>query len=258
MNRLLIGCILVVGCGFAQDTLGPAFKGNNIEEVIKHVTASSGASPKSEFETTQQYEKRIAATERFIFVGPNPPADPNEPFYTEVADFKYDADSQTMSVSVDGLTEYDQDVKWFLAFTLVARVKILPSYMGENTFGVHKAIRKQTVEMFGIGVEGEYRDLLRQKYGASCSIAPDEARTVKPFLKVGFVVLCKPVIHRTHDHHTPTLSNPFDNTLNGVFVSSTIQAILIFDSRTGKVLAVNSVAVVVGNAGFLDNGEWSF
>ena len=86
------------------DRLGPNFWGHDLEAIIDSLEKSDANKPKSEFETTAQYEARQKASRsdgrRFVFVFQEGLGQP---------EFKYDADSQKMSVSLassKGLTYY--------------------------------------------------------------------------------------------------------------------------------------------------------
>jgi hypothetical protein len=168
-----------------QKTFGPAFSGDNLSTVITRL--KSVATPKGEFETTEQYQQRIAkAGEQFTFVVPKPPSDPDAPLYYQYAEAKYDADTQIMTVEmpVAGLAEMDKDeLKQFLAVTLNAKVTPQSGYVGVNAFGVRKAIRKQQVSMLGIAIEGTIHELYSTRtFGGSFSIPPEQAQEVKPAL----------------------------------------------------------------------------
>src|ERR1700693_800722 len=108
----------------------------DIESVIKRLIASGAARPKSEFETTEQYHKRISLLldpNQLVFLLPVGEA------VNDAVRFKYDADNQTMSAEVWGVSNWlvDSDntpKEDPPLFQVVVKERLLSSrqYVGSN------------------------------------------------------------------------------------------------------------------------------
>jgi hypothetical protein len=217
---------------------------------------------KSEFETTAQYQARIASLLRkpllhglsgnddFAFVlttsarsifGPLPK---QHDFLTvDFLETKYDADSRQMSVSIptDG-GEIGSDYKWVSA--LHRSVAYGASYVGQNAFGVRRLVRRVNTNTLELDVE-DY-DWLEPDCADdgtnkifSLTVEPEEARVLSEDIEVIMIGRLRgPFTSHSVDGTEPSLEQlePTDITRVHRLLHMALDQVIIADSRTGTIL----------------------
>jgi hypothetical protein len=121
---------------------------DNVIAVFREVQASGLAGAKGEFESTAQYEARLAswkskgATKKYVFVIENNGQTDDFANYT----FKYDADAEAMHLTVG--SKYDDSD----SLQLRSIRTVLGTYVGVNAFGVKKLITREAEETYYLKV----------------------------------------------------------------------------------------------------------
>jgi hypothetical protein len=237
-----------------QKTLGPRFAGANIESIVKRVKALASAQPKSEFETTAQYQKRIQGDgEELAFVIPTYSDD--QPVHGLGSWFQYDADAAAMTMQVvHGSEATMSDDGWVQSFDLTSQSSYGRDYIGMNGFGATTTVTPKKETIYGLswvltikpggGFEAvQYKEVAEIMKGdilgttkITIPMTPTEARVMKPFLKMAIFAQNRPHIFKTKDYHGATLDYPYEVETTGYYLDVTVEHLVVFDSRTGKIL----------------------
>ena len=223
--------------------LSPNFKGHNIADIQAALSRSLTTRKKGEFESTEEYERRLEKID-------------NKPFYgglmmnsrlafvvsKEALRTKYDADNQILDVFIK-LERAVEGKTWnfeIFGVTIQAYGDSRTTYEGQNAYGATATVVKRQrsyrnlvfVNNSEIGIERSSSTTL------VCDIKADAAtaRRLKDRLSVVFVSrLAKPYITTGMIELTPTLSSP----LAGQFFHNNLVVnlleIWILDSVTGTV-----------------------
>jgi hypothetical protein len=232
----------------AQDSFGPGLTGDSIEAAIKRLQSSTTANPKSEFETTEQYQKRLAsATESLVLVIPPSRNAPNAFYQIEETEVKYDADTGTMSVGLarGGHFEIDiesADYSKFQAFDLVSYTKPRPGYVGQNAYGVARRVTGEDETLYGVALSLRSRNT---SYGFNAEqlggkvvfdISPVDAKEVKPFVRLAVCVNAQPRLYKVTNFYQATVTNPHERKSTAYYLDIAVQRLAAYDSRSGKIL----------------------
>jgi S1-C subfamily serine protease len=222
------------------------FVAQDVESLVKRLMVS-GPKPKSEFETAEQYEKRLVLAKdprQLFFVLPEHPV-PND--WLNI--FRYDAEAQVMTVDLPVSSDKVYAVepqfnnfnpvseRWqgrnFYKLDLKQRSVSSRRYLGSNAFGVQKLISYMEYLRFGLTLDEA--GLHQTSY--SWPISPADAQAVKAFLRVG--VLCVqsvPSVYKDEQHDEPTTSDPVELVVNRYYLPVLIQQLWIVDSRSGTIV----------------------
>lgn len=217
---------------------------------------------KSEFETTSQYQARVAAMlakpllrglkgtdDLAIILRPSShsisgPLRKQDDFLTmDFVDTKYDADSQQMSISIPtNGGEFGSDYKWV---TGIHRALTYGApYVGQNAFGVHRLIRKVHTETLELEV-GDYDwlmpdcsdDGLNKVF--SLTVEPGEAREFTENIEIIMIgKLRAPFISHSVDGTEPSLEQLEATNITRVhrLLHISLDRLIIADARTGAIL----------------------
>lgn len=246
---------------FSGGRLPSQFMPIDSAELYKAASRTLTAPEKSEFETTAQYEARIAALLRkpllhglsgnddFAFVlkpsarsisGPLPR---QHDFLTvDFLETKYDADSRQMSVSIPTDAEIGSDYKWVSA--MHRSVAYGTSYVGQNAFGVRRLVRKVDTDTLEMDVEdydwlsADYTDDYPNKV-FTLTVAPDQARALSGNIEVIMIGrLRAPFTSHFVDGFEPSLEQPepTDTTRIHRVLHIALDQVIIADSGTGTIL----------------------
>ncbi len=188
--------------------------------------APFGASPKSEFETTDAFEARIA--------------DVPEKFKKQMVfplvlgasqSIRYNADRGLISVGLfESFPISGNRVLQVLPLRRV--VHEYPPYMASNSFGVTKPISRKVVEEQGIEM-GHTRVI-----GLEFPLEAQRARIVKPFLCFAVQgTVSQALVYSATSRHAPTMSEPSDSVVAGEYVPVTVSQFLAIDIRDGSLVA---------------------
>lgn len=217
----------------------PAF-GTDIQDLIRRLTLRGAVKPKSEFETTQQYEDRADALleefdKKYTFVKP----------YGEL-DFSYNADDAQMlarvPLSVFAREAWLADPKSprLVSIALKSIITGERRYAGSNAFGVSRVITARTFDEFGIIFAPDsptvYGGLIGDLFG---KIPMDAARakTVKPNMRIVLTGrLADSNIHETLTQTGATLDSPTEVKIHQRYLLITLEKCEIVDIRNGAVV----------------------
>jgi len=226
-----------------QPSLG-GFTAQDIEGVIQRLILSA-LKPKSEFETKEQYQKRLALANdsgQLLFILP-------DDLIPSI--FTYNAEDQMMKVDLDPhISEHkvykveppfdnfnpaSESPQLHKVYELDLKKRTIKSgkYIGSNAFGVKTVISYREYVSFGLTLDE--RGLLPTNY--SWQIASTEAQQAKTFLRVALLcVQSVPSIYRDVYYHDPTISDRFEIGGEKYYLPVSIQQMWVFDSRSGKII----------------------
>jgi len=234
------------------EKLPPNFIGQDIEAVIKRVNATGGVQAKSEFETAEQYKRRLSLPDnpsQLVFllrVGENDGGG-------AAVSFNYDADKQTMTADLFGLLSFllvYNGVQAFMmpgeqrqslqipSFQVEVKRRLVSSrqYDASNKFGVKTVVTSEEWNEFGLAFH-EHGILSAEDPKFSWQMTAMEAKDVKPFLRLA--VLCvqsQAHIYKDDSHGKPTIDRPLEFITNEAYLPVLAQQVWMFDSRSGRIL----------------------
>lgn len=240
--RLLVAVLSLglAGRAVAQSqtngTLGPNFTGTNIETLISRVRAIP---PKSEFETDRQYAQRTALSGDSPLLSFVLSAEPRDSW----VDFTYDPDSQTMAVTIQGLWcerlhlhPSGSDV----CYTIVSRKLISKrQYAARNTFGAATTVTETVTDEYGVALDPSSTVFGLRVHSPTFWWSMDiaTARAAKPFLKAA--LYGRQSSNELYDDvrgKEATLDSPFDITDSIFLLPVKVDALVIFNTKTGAVI----------------------
>jgi hypothetical protein len=224
-----------------QTNLGQDFMGHDITAVAETIKNSPALKEKSEFESTSAFETRRAG-----FV-----AQPNGYMGFVVGEesitpeFKYDADSQTLAVTLTGSTErfiMDKDKPTLDGVLIRSIVRDEDSYIGSNAFGAKVEVRRTYSEEYGVVFNQDnwlFRssERYKRKFTYLLPMPPDEARTLKADAKLLLVCrLMQPWFRHSAHGHDATIDEPYKTLIGDNYLQAVPEQLWIFNQRTGEVV----------------------
>ena len=247
------GIAAVCLSGVAQAQTCQSYVGQTITpKTFEQAIAGFGnVAPKGEFETTAQYQARIAAggTGGPLFISKKP---------EDTKYFQYDADNQVLNIQSYAL--HNTNMGWWEAFyeakpaglkaSTASNIAVVISqtdkpggtYSAQNSYGASTTVTRIARTSYGIFERDSLSDWViwqNSKSGHLGSIPMDiaTAQQVKQTLKVAFVVVPKApyLVQGTHSVGKTTISNPTDITETFKIMIADIQCGLVTDG-TNKVL----------------------
>ena len=243
ITAVLVGLVLFNVGVLAQAPKKPSPQpaiGQDIESVIKRLIASGATLPKSEFETTEQYGKRMSLSldrSQLLFLLPLGEED------ADVVRLKYDADNQLMTAEVWGVTNWlmdlerdDKEKRAYFQVKVKERLLSSRQYVGSNAFGVNKSIAFKEYDEFGLALDNN--GILSQEHPTfTWTMTADEARLVKPFLRVAVrCVQNAGGIYRDDTHGKPSIDWPKEFVTHLYYLPVLAEEVWILDSRSGKLV----------------------
>lgn len=247
---------LKLGTSFASTAarLGPNFCGHDIEAVITTIEKSGVTKPRSEFETTAQYEARRKvpplANRRFVFV-----LDDRNTLL-QGPQFTYDADAQLMNARAiarkhrfqAASESYPRDESY--PALAVKTVKTSGgSYEGMNAFGARAVVTETYLTQYGIVLPTLHGNLFKAassytadlEASASIPLSAERAKHLKSNLRLAIVcrftdILGEYRLYEASEGHDPTLSNPYHRRTSLYYIPVWTEELLLFDFTTGEVL----------------------
>jgi len=236
--------------------VGSGYKGLDPKEVAHVLEATGIPKPKSPYETTIDYQRRIASipnqsisdglvlSGRLAFVLNGPGVSP----YGLNGQIKlnYDADQELLGVTV----QFDE--KNFLVneiyplFKLRSAVVTSDHYVGTNAFGASADVVDSLSESFGLSLDngtwltprtlGEPA-LEPSRVTFPLQISSVEAQELVAHLRVLLIcTLTSPWIQRNANRLDPTIQNPSGLTEITKYLHVAPQEVWIFDERSGRIL----------------------
>lgn len=234
-----------------KGNLGPNFLGHDPEAIVAEIRESGASKPKSEFETTAQYQARrtMGSLEgrRYVFV-----VDPEIGFHSlSGAEFAYDADEQVMTARLQIHKEELYDLQKSgggreLNYALITKhaKPIVAKAIGTNVFGASVAITEYGTQEHGIALlrlppgllhETEYLRLAEAKI--TIPMKADQAERLKPNLRFAVVgIVSEMRFLTTIEEKQATLSHPTSVIRGTDFIPIIPEQLLLFDFKTGEIL----------------------
>jgi hypothetical protein len=239
------------------NNVGANFFGHDIAAIFQAVKSSPSLQEKSEFESTAVFQARRAAfVSQPLFASLLPTA--HLAFIvaegsTFAPRFRYDADSQTLSLLLTATSEQfilDKHRPTLDTILVQRVVRDSGTYVGTNAFGAKVEVRKTFAEEYGIAFEqhswifprsGGYE----RAFSYVMAMEPDQARTLK--VDAGLLLICRleePWIRSTAHGHEATISEPYETLVGDNYLQVIPEEIWIFNKKTGDVIAKLSAASI--------------
>lgn len=251
--------------------LPPEYLGHNIKTITKRVENIffAGNVKKDEYEKTADYKKRIAAFKKEL---PEKSLYGNVKFGSTLAlaltqngesgisvDCKYDADAEKFAINlrygVDyRIEDYMNGFKKYYGVSFSSELVSSETYIGTNSFGVEKEIKKQRWESYGI----TYTDVseLKIDYNSALylrNVPANQARAIGENLSA-LCVFQLGCLEREENGATtpfivvtggwsmkPTMDKPYDRFDSQRAVCATIPEFWLYNFKTGEVYAKYSL-----------------
>jgi hypothetical protein len=204
-------------------------------------------SPKTEFETTADYQQRLANI-LHQDIAPGVSLESPLPFLLNqafvgstlpVAKLSYDADSELLKVSISTTS-----VGQMAELILKTQGGVVEHYTGQNAFGATVDVSRVHAEDYGIAFG---RNTWLSRSDIRTLIPRDQARMIYSHLRL--VLLCRailPYVTSQFEHLDPTLDSPIDAGINeNLLVVEPIE-LRLYDEQTSQVLKVFTEASVRG------------
>jgi hypothetical protein len=232
------------------------FRPHDISRISMRLADLKDREKKGEFETTEEYNKRLEANRRSPILGNLTLADV---YAIEVEHLSktYDADKRILKVRSPAISlginlrAKKQDLR---SFTVMSNLVGRSTYTGSNAFGVSKEIEKTeyanydlefddaaffplyggSVSDFGKGEHYVYY----AKFGTDIPMEAEEAMKSKGNIRALFV--CKfisPYINISESHTTPTIDSPKDVTVTTSKLSIDLLEVWFYNKVNGNVYA---------------------
>jgi hypothetical protein len=207
----------------ADVTITPNFIGDDIEKSLQ-----PSVSPKSEFETTAQYEARRAAArmtgKQLVLLLDD----------AREETFKYDADTGMMTATIPTskvffLLEPNRPTYQVIKVHKIDRQK--DEYTGQNAYGAERRIERLRSTLYGVVINQNFNSTL------VFPLDPNTARETKPYLHLGFAcTVTNDALLKNLTSHEPTIKEPYDVAILENYVQVALSEFFVFDARTGVAL----------------------
>lgn len=230
--------------------LGPAFLGHDITAIVAAIKKSPALAEKSEFESTSAFEARRAGfLDRPLYATLAPTGYLGFVVQDESAlapVFKYDADSQVLTVTLAGnredfIMEKDQPT----LDTVPVRLVVLSrdSYVGGNAFGAKVSVARTYAQQYGLAFSEDNwllhsdSDQIGRTFTYLISMRPDEARAAEANARILVVcLLSKPWLRHSIHSHDPTMDEPTETVIEESYLQVNPEQVWLFNQKTGEVI----------------------
>lgn len=236
--------------------------GHDITAVVEAIKADPALKKKSEFETTSAFEARRAGfAERQLYANVTPSG-----YLGFVVDeesilapkFKYDADSQTLAVTLSGSTQrftMDEGEPTLDAVLIRRVLRDKDSYIGSNAFGAKVEVRRTYSDEYGVLFNREnwlfrwVSDTYSRKFTYLLAMTPDEARALKADAKLLLVCrLIQPWSRQKAHGHDATIDEPYETLVGDNYLQTIPEQLWIFNQSTGAVVRKLSESSIASEA----------
>jgi len=238
--------------------LPPRFSGNNVITLFTALSKNYTRYLKSEFETNEVFQNRLLKLEDARVTGKVKYNDTVA--FTLLTSFKssYDADSQTMTVTVPFASIQDSDLSDAISYELppgkgaytyssetiygraievFSTLSKTEKYTGSNAFGTKVKITGKVYDTFAVAVKSD-NDLMKhsESITLTLSLPPEKAREAKAtgnILLVGNLV--HPYIGMGTYHSTATIDDPVEILDRIRYVAMELTDIRYYSIATGEI-----------------------
>lgn len=219
--------------------LPAGYTGANAVNIFQTIYAARPQFRKSEFETTPQYEDKVAraasrlpgVTSRVTVLLP----DTNFNYDADAGVFLVKAEEQSLPIAAPFAGNTDERIfENHLSFILNSTTKGLGSFVGRNLFGVKKRVAVTKTTSLRLAVPTESVDALIR--GLLVPVAPAEARVMSTRLRLavtGSVV--EPYGGENTGEDDATMSEPKQEHYSRFYVFFRPDAAIVYDIQTGVV-----------------------
>jgi hypothetical protein len=210
------------------------FLGHDIEQVYKAFAMRKNAKEKDEFETTDNYQRRLSMWATKPIFG----SVCQDSLLAFVASptIKYDADSQTLTVKIEPSNVYtilgkDDNRRWGIP---IKRVSTRQKSIKQNAFGV----KVQVEEFYNKRFELAINDMEEKKiFYLQINMGPVEAKAAKN--KIAVLILAKPVDPYISSGATlinATFNDPTEYFSEIYYIDVNLKEIWFFNKTTGEII----------------------
>jgi len=208
----------------SRESLPPNYLGHYFPAIFAAVAKRQAASKKGEYETTSDYENRLARLSRLPLVG-SLRTDSLFAFVIGPVSQNYEADGNTLHLSL-ALTA---DAQW------LHTEKLIGSYVGRNAFNRAVRVKAYRYDDYLLEIEGYSQP--DDTFSASITKGPVDAQKIKPHIRA--LLLCYSLTGASSDsdHDPPTVDEPYDEYRFKYTLNIKPVALWFFDSANGTVLA---------------------
>ncbi|TCB60165.1 hypothetical protein E0J20_09230 [Rhizobium leguminosarum bv. viciae] len=200
---------------------------------------------KGEFETTEDFNKRVAAAQKEIGTRPVLVETVQDPSDNE-GSIKYDADKKRFKVFVGAWINFLDGVSYTTMDKVVLQktVNSQDRYVASNAYGQEKVVRREDLDLIAIKSWKTFPKDLSWKYETTedyafnvyIPVPPDQAPTFRAGLRAGIEFLPKePFFSTDVDRVKPELDFPIDMTYNYRQFEGVVLCAVIAD-RNGNVV----------------------
>ena len=215
------------------------FMGHDVVSLYKDYEAIRTAE-KTEFETTDQFNKRIQLARTKVVMGSV--AEATILAFVVPVESEYDADARSLTVGVQCSNPHGEQKKVSDSIG-VSRRTTHREYVASNAFGVKVNVQETDVESFHIAVDNpDDFPIATAKYLILSSIesAPDPARKIKSTVSALAVCSIQSGEEATSDDFIlskATFDDPHEYFEQMHFLKTKLLAVWFFDSTSGKIYA---------------------
>jgi hypothetical protein len=212
------------------DVTRPSTTGEALAMALK-----GGDYKKREFETSDQYEDRIAPHLTNI---KGFSADGSFTLSFPLKQTKYDADAATLTIGSEYQSLLSDSVLHSSEATIRSTRKVTGTYVGENAFGAKRVISRIQEADLRVALRPEGTLVWPPRFKPfQVSMSPDRARE---FTKNAALVvrgrLSAPYLTTEVERFSPKIDAPFDITTNVIKVHMLVGCANVIDGRTGEVI----------------------
>lgn len=251
-----------------KEKLPPNYKGTPIDRLYS-LFVKMAPLKKEEFETTAEYETKIAAAvhgDIYAFIIDQKPG-------LHIPTVSYDADKQKFQIGVrtDWLSPNTNE-DYRASFIVKSVNDSSSSYIGSNAYGATRKVTDLRATRYGLALvnqqdfgssdsDDKKHDFLKtpmtslRTVNIEISIPPDKARTLKD--SIGILLVCKPILYKVdakishrkgndlifeqYDFSEATINSPSSHTYEQKYINVEILALWIYDIRTGEVILKKAI-----------------
>lgn len=234
-------------------SLPPNYLGADIKGLLSSISDSKVLAPKSEFETSAQYDARIASFANVRLLGD---ISPNEQIaFVIAADsnnliISYDADTQDFTIGLKGSSRnflIEPGRPAYVTLDLVSDLQTPKKYMGSNAMGASVVIEELDGQDYGLAIPPE--NWLFSQEGIIASGASkenillalhassDRAPSIKPQLRIAIVGKSnEPYILHDVFGKDATFTEPTKYLIGKRYLPFIPSELLLFRNDTGEIL----------------------
>lgn len=211
------------------------YQGDSIEQLFSRFLAP----PKSEFETTEQYQARLikpTGGEVYAFPLQNVAVGPN---------IAYNADKGELVIEI--LEDWGIVASYTpnrnVRAVSVKKTTLTSTYPGGNAFGATVQVRKSDESVYGLVIPGPAPGPGTERFHRfTLSVPADDARELKSKNRIGILFICEPDVRTDipltitgFDYTKPTLNSPYETTVNYHYLRVNLLALWLYDTATGRI-----------------------